>query len=92
MAERRLSFPDNIPNQIFVYIEYPQGTAIEKTNTFTKQLKSEFTEIVKDDAPIVENENALVEYNIAQVGRGAENPFTETGLISYTLEEKLPWG
>ena len=75
-------FPDNIPNQIFVYIEYPQGTAIEKTNTITKAIEKRVADIVKDDAYIVENENALVEYNIAQVGRGAENPFTETGLIS----------
>ena len=75
-------FPDNIPNQIFVYIEYPQGTAIEKTNTITKAIEKRVAEIVKDDAYIVEDENALLEYNIAQVGRGAENPFTETGLIS----------
>ena len=26
-------FPDNTPNQIIVYIEYPEGTDIEKTNT-----------------------------------------------------------
>ncbi len=75
-------FPDNIPNQIFVYIEYPQGTAIEKTNTITKAIEKRVAEIVKDDAYIVEDENALLEYNIAQVGRGAENPFTETGLVS----------
>ena len=29
-------FPDNTPNQIIVYIEYPQGTDIEKTNQITK--------------------------------------------------------
>jgi multidrug efflux pump subunit AcrB len=29
-------FPDNKPNQIIVYIEYPQGTDIEKTNNITK--------------------------------------------------------
>ena len=26
-------FPDNKPNQIIVYIEYPQGTDIEKTKS-----------------------------------------------------------
>jgi len=30
-----LFFPDNIPNQAIVYIEYPQGTDIEKTNKAT---------------------------------------------------------
>ena len=25
-------FPDNKPNEIYTYIEYPQGTSIEKTN------------------------------------------------------------
>jgi len=29
-------FPDNTPNEIYVYIEYPQGTAIEKTNEITR--------------------------------------------------------
>lgn len=31
-------FPDNKPNQIIVYIEYPQGTDIEKTNLITKDI------------------------------------------------------
>jgi len=30
-------FPDNTPNQIIVYIEYPEGTDIEKTNTITNE-------------------------------------------------------
>ena len=32
-------FPDNKPNQIIVYIEYPQGTDIEKTNAITKEIE-----------------------------------------------------
>lgn len=32
-------FPDNKPNQIIVYIEYPQGTDIEKTNLITKDIE-----------------------------------------------------
>ncbi len=32
-------FPNNTPNQIIVYIEYPQGTDIEKTNTITLDMK-----------------------------------------------------
>ena len=30
-----LFFPDNIPNQVITYIEYPQGTDIAKTNKAT---------------------------------------------------------
>ena len=30
-------FPDNKPNQIIVYIEYPEGTDIEKTNQITQK-------------------------------------------------------
>ena len=32
-------FPDNTPNQIIVYLEYPQGTTIEKTNAITKEIE-----------------------------------------------------
>ena len=32
-------FPDNTPNQIVVYIEYPQGTDIEKTNKITLEIE-----------------------------------------------------
>ena len=34
-------FPDNTPNQIIVYIEYAQGTAIDKTNAITKEIEIE---------------------------------------------------
>ena len=30
-------FPDNKPNQIIVYIEYPEGTDIEKTNKISQK-------------------------------------------------------
>ena len=29
-------FPDNTPKQVIIYVEYPQGTDIEKTNEITK--------------------------------------------------------
>ena len=32
-------FPDNKPNQVVVYIEYPQGTDIAKTNEITKNMQ-----------------------------------------------------
>ena len=34
-------FPENQPLQIFTYIEYPEGTDINKTNTITKKIESD---------------------------------------------------
>ena len=32
-------FPENQPLQILTYIEYPEGTDINKTNAITKKLR-----------------------------------------------------
>ncbi len=72
-------FPDNTPNQIIVYIEYPQGTSIEKTNEITKAIESRVYNIVDRDTFMKGDKNLLVESSVSQVGKGAENPFTEGG-------------
>ena len=72
-------FPDNTPKEIYVYIEYPQGTDIEKTNVLTKDIEELVYEIVKDEQYIKNGENLLVDTGVSQVGKGAENPFTEGG-------------
>jgi multidrug efflux pump subunit AcrB len=72
-------FPDNTPNQIIVYIEYPQGTAIEKTNKITEAIERRVYDIVDSDAFMKGEKNLLVESSVSQVGQGAENPFTEGG-------------
>lgn len=72
-------FPDNVPNQIIVYIEYPEGTAIEKTNAITKEIENRVYGIVRDELYIVNGENLLVESAVSQVGEGAGNPFTDGG-------------
>lgn len=72
-------FPDNTPNQIIVYIEYPQGTAIEKTNEITKSIERRVYDIVDSDEFMKGDKNLLVESSVSQVGKGAENPFTEGG-------------
>ena len=41
-------FPDNTPNQIIVYIEYPQGTAIEKTNKITTEIEQRVYAVLND--------------------------------------------
>ncbi|MEM8927757.1 MAG: efflux RND transporter permease subunit [Bacteroidota bacterium] len=72
-------FPDNTPKEIYIYIEYPQGTDIEKTNALTKDIEEKVYEIVKDGQYLKSGENLLVDTGVSQVGRGAENPFTEGG-------------
>jgi len=72
-------FPDNTPKQVIIYVEYPQGTDIEKTNEITKSIEDRVYAIINDPIYQMDGKNALVETAIAQVGKGAENPFTEGG-------------
>src|SRR5690554_7156608 len=70
-----LFFPENEPNQIITYIEYPQGTDIEKTNELTKKVEERIYEAISkyDD----NGYNFMVESAISQVGQGAGNPRSE---------------
>ena len=75
-------FPDNTPNQIIVYIEYPQGTDIEKTNIITKAIEDRVYGIL-DDAEYTDGVyNFLIESVVSQVGEGAGNPQTDGGSTS----------
>ena len=72
-------FPDNTPNQIIVYIEYPQGTDIEKTNIITKEIEDRVYGIL-DDAEYTDGAyNFLIESVVSQVGEGAGNPQSDGG-------------
>jgi multidrug efflux pump len=72
-------FPDNKPNQIIVYIEYPQGTAIEKTNAITKEIEQRVYKVINDSEYMDGDRNFLVESAVSQVGEGAGNPQTDGG-------------
>jgi len=72
-------FPDNKPNQIIVYIEYPEGTAIEKTNAITKQIEKRVYDVINDSHYMDGDRNFLVESAVSQVGEGAGNPQTDGG-------------
>ncbi len=72
-------FPDNKPNQIIVYIEYPQGTDIKKTNTITKQIEKKVYLVLNDSQYTDGNYNFLVESTVSQVGEGAGNPAVDAG-------------
>ena len=72
-------FPDNIPNEIYVYIEYPEGTAIEKTNEITLDIEKRVYSIVNDEAYFHNGENFIVTTAVSQVGEGAGNPLADGG-------------
>ncbi|MCX7551582.1 efflux RND transporter permease subunit [Xanthomarina sp. F2636L] len=72
-------FPDNKPNQIIVYIEYPQGTAIEKTNAITKEIEKIVYNVIDDNQYKDGDYNFMVESAVSQVGEGAGNPRADSG-------------
>ncbi|WP_422082534.1 efflux RND transporter permease subunit [Ulvibacterium sp.] len=72
-------FPDNTPNEIYVYIEYPQGTSIEKTNELTQSVEKRVYEVVNRPKYRNGEESYLVESAVSQVGEGAGNPQTDGG-------------
>ena len=72
-------FPDNKPNQIIVYIEYPQGTAIGKTNAITKEIEERVYKVLDENQYKDGTYNFLVESAVSQVGEGAGNPQTDAG-------------
>ena len=72
-------FPDNEPNQIIVYIEYPEGTDIQKTNAITHEIEDKVFEVLYSTEYIDRGKNFLVESAVSQVGAGAGNPQTDGG-------------
>ncbi len=73
-------FPDNTPNQIIVYIEYPEGTDIDKTNAITKEIEQRvYQEVNNQEYMESASYNFLVESAVSQVGEGAGNPNTDGG-------------
>ncbi|WP_293896479.1 efflux RND transporter permease subunit [Flavobacterium sp.] len=79
-----LFFPDNIPNQAIVYIEYPQGTDIEKTNKATTFVEKQVIGILSKYIDPKTNENFLAESIVSQIGIGAGNPNVDAGNSSET--------
>ncbi|PQJ71854.1 efflux RND transporter permease subunit [Polaribacter butkevichii] len=72
-------FPDNKPNQIIVYIEYPEGTDIQKTNEITKLIEAKVETVLYSDEYMDGDYNFMVESLVSQVGEGAGNPQTDGG-------------
>ena len=74
-----LFFPNNVPKQNIVYIEYPQGTDISKTNTATLFVEKQVIAVLKKYVDKDTNENFLAESIVSQVGMGAGNPNVDAG-------------
>ena len=72
-------FPNNDPAQIFVYIEYPEGTDINKTNATTKKIEAEINKVIQQPKYNDGDVNFMVESNVTQVGEGAGNPEIDNG-------------
>jgi multidrug efflux pump len=79
-----LFFPENIPNQAIVYIEYPQGTDINKTNKATLFVEKQVIAILSKYIDPATKENFLAESIVSQVGVGAGNPNVDAGSASET--------
>jgi multidrug efflux pump len=77
-----LFFPDNIPNQVITYIEYPQGTDIAKTNKATLFVEKQVIAILSKY--VEKDKNFLAESIVSQVGVGAGNPNVDAGSASET--------
>lgn len=74
-----LFFPENQPNQAIVYIEYPEGTDIEKTNELTQIIEKQVFEVLEKYQYQKDGEtyNFMAESIISQVGEGAGNPMVD---------------
>jgi len=72
-------FPENQPQQIFVYMEYPEGTSIEKTNAAAKFIEAEIFEVISKDKYMENGNNFMIDSNVSMVGAGAQNPETDKG-------------
>ncbi|MGY5351612.1 efflux RND transporter permease subunit [Wenyingzhuangia sp. IMCC45533] len=82
-------FPDNTPNQIIVYLEYPEGTDIAKTNAITKKVEKEVFKVLNNEMYFDDKRNFMVESAVSQVGMGAGNPQTDTGTTEMPHRGKI---
>lgn len=72
-------FPNNDPAQIIIYVEYPEGTDIEKTNATTKRIEAEVNKVIQQPKYNEGGSNFMIESYVAQVGEGAGNPEIDNG-------------
>lgn len=74
-----LFFPDVMPKQMYVYMDFPQGTDIGKTNQATKKIERSVLNAISKYKDEKTGKNFLIESMITQVGKGAVNPQVDAG-------------
>ncbi len=74
---KTLFFPETPPKQVFVFIEYPIGTAIEVTNKLTLEMEVDIIDHLKKYEQ--NGESFLVRSVIGQVGEGTSDPNQDIG-------------
>lgn len=77
-----LFFPSSEPKQTMIYMEYPQGTDIGKTNFATKLVEQKVLGVLNQYKE--GDKNFLVESMVTQVGKGAINPQVDAGSAAET--------
>jgi multidrug efflux pump subunit AcrB len=80
-----LFFPDNQPQLVNVFIEFPIGTSIEATNTFVDKMEDEMVDKLSPYSGIIESV-------ITQVGEGTGDPTEGPSLQSTPHKAKITIG
>ena len=72
-------FPENEPQQIFIYIEYPEGTSINKTNHISKLIEQDVLKTINNSKYLDDGKNFMIDSNVTFVGLGSQNPEIDNG-------------
>ncbi len=80
-----LFFPDNQPQLVNVFVEFPMGTSVEATNTFVDKMEDE---VVTELEPY----GGIIESVITQVGVGTSDPTQGPSIQSTPHKAKITIG
>ena len=95
---KTLFMPIIEPNYVYVYVEYPEGTDIEKTKRLTQEVEDKVIDVV-DQYIVQENGRAynfMVESVTSQVGQGAtsskmdkgeQNSYPQQGIVKVSFRD-----
>ena len=75
-------FPSNEPAQIIIYLEYPEGTSIKKTNSTALNFEKEINSVLNQDKYLLNNKNFMIKSYVTQVGTGSQNPQSDKGAVN----------
>ncbi len=72
-------FPSNMPTQIIIFLEYPEGTSIEKTKKTIINFEKEIDYVINQNKYLIDKKNFMISSYVTQVGKGSQNPLTDKG-------------